>query len=369
MSEPSRELDSSDDRIGDDLDEAEQVTGEQEEEAVAFATQFLTRVIRLRGVRIDRESYLRQTLRTMKVSDDRIEQSIQGTPLQAGIPLSDLDALARTVIAFETNKSAALSFASGLPGGLYMAATVPADVTQYYVHAFRVMQKLAYLYGWQDFITDLDEVDDETLAKFAVFLGVMMGVGGASKSLAGFAARVAAPAIQKQVSKQALTKTVWYGPMKKTLRFVGVKITKDTVGKAAGKVVPVIGGVISGSMTMVSLRSQSGRLMSHLRELPPPGMDAALFAELLDRADLVEESTPGGRIAAAHEGAGQAVGAAGAGIVGAAGSAWEATGGARDGARSRGRSLVDSVRRRRRADASDDQPVDDTDATERDPRP
>ncbi|WP_010535273.1 hypothetical protein [Brachybacterium squillarum] len=282
MSDPSRELDSPDDRIGDDLDEAEQVTGEQEEEAVAFATQFLTRVIRLRGVRIDREPYLRQTLRTMKVSDALIEQSIQGTPLQAGIPLSDLDALARTVIAFETNKSAALSFASGLPGGLYMAATVPADVTQYYVHAFRVMQKLAYLYGWQDFITDLDEVDDETLARSAVFLGVMMGVGGASKSLAGF---------------------------------------------------------------------------------------AALFAELLHRADLVEESTPGGRIAAAHEGAGQAVGAAGAGIVGAVGSAWEATGGARDGARSRGRSLVDSVRRRRRADASDDQPVDDTDATERDPRP
>lgn len=41
------------------------------------------------------------------------------------------------------------------------------------------MQKLAYLYGWQTFFEECDDVDDETLYEMAVLLGVMMGVGSA----------------------------------------------------------------------------------------------------------------------------------------------------------------------------------------------
>ena len=109
------------------------------------------------------------------------------------------------------------------PGGFAMGASIPADITQYYVHAFRVMQKLAYLNGWQSFLNDLDDVDDETLGKLSLFLGVMMGVGSASVGLTNFAQTVARPALQKQISKQALTKTAWYGPMKQVLGLVGTR--------------------------------------------------------------------------------------------------------------------------------------------------
>lgn len=51
-----------------------------------------------------------------------------------------LDDVAESVINFETGKSTALSFAAGLPGGFAMIGTVPADITQFYVHAFRIMQ-------------------------------------------------------------------------------------------------------------------------------------------------------------------------------------------------------------------------------------
>lgn len=64
-----------------------------------------------------------------------------------------LDDIARHSIAFETKKSATMAFAAGLPGGFALVGTVPADVAQYYIHAFRVMQKLAYLYGWQSFLS------------------------------------------------------------------------------------------------------------------------------------------------------------------------------------------------------------------------
>lgn len=63
-------------------------------------------------------------------------------PLE-GVPLAQLDGLAAASITFETSKAAALSVTAGLPGGFAMFATVPGDITQYYVHAFRVMQKLA----------------------------------------------------------------------------------------------------------------------------------------------------------------------------------------------------------------------------------
>lgn len=200
--------------------------------------------------------------------------------------LERLDRLAEAAISFETQKSAAVSFVAGLPGGFAMLATVPADVTQYYIHAFRVMQKLAYIYGWQDLLGDLDDADDETVGRLALFLGVMMGVGGAANSLSMFAKQIARPAIQRQIAKQALTKTVWYPVVKKTLAVVGVKVTKDSFAKTVTKVVPVAGGVISGGMTFVALKGQSARLRKHLRELPPPGVDAAEYRSALESTSV-----------------------------------------------------------------------------------
>ena len=147
------------------------IASEQDEQAQKFAAEFLKKVIRLRGVQIDRDDYLRQELRKLGADDDTIALAQETTPVQAGLTLARHDGLATATIAFETRKSAAISFAAGLPGGFAMLATIPVDVTQYYVHAFRVMQKLAYIYGWKDFLGDLDEIDDETLGKMSLFPG------------------------------------------------------------------------------------------------------------------------------------------------------------------------------------------------------
>ena len=242
--------------------------------------------------------------------------------------LEQLVRLAEAAIGFETQKSAAVSFVAGLPGGFAMLATVPADVTQYYIHAFRVMQKLAYIYGWQDLLGDLDDADDETVGRLALFLGVMMGVGGAASSLSMFAKQIARPAIQKQIAKQALTKTVWYPVVKKTLAVVGVKVTKDSFAKTVTKVVPVAGGVISGGMTFVALKGQSARLRKHLRELPPPGVDAAEYRSALESASA--KTHDGGALPGALGGAAsRAKGVAGELSDGAKGAADAAAAGVR----------------------------------------
>lgn len=254
-------------------DELRTTIQDQDHEAEAFALAFIGRLLRLRGVRIEREQFLTSELRRRGVAEDVIARAVADRPATAGVPSEILDAIAHRSIGFETRKSATMAFAAGLPGGLAMIGTVPADFTQYYVHAFRVMQKLAYLYGWQSFLDDCLEVDDETLGKFGALLGVMMGVAGASAALSGFTNNVARPALQKQIANKALTRTAYYPLIKQTLKRVGVEINKQIFAKTVTKVVPVIGGVLSGGLTYASLNAGSGRLMGHLRTLPPASPD------------------------------------------------------------------------------------------------
>ena len=80
--------------------------------------------------------------------------------------------------------------------------------------------------------------------------------------------------------------------MKHCLRFIGINVTKKSFAQGVSKVIPVIGGVVSGGMTFVSLQSQSMRLKGHLRELPPPGVDAEVWKQSVSDA-TPEDRGPG----------------------------------------------------------------------------
>lgn len=259
-------------------DELRGITAEQASSAELHGLDFLKKVVRFPGVRINRDEFLRQELTKLRASEEVIERALATSPALAGVPLLALDTLADETITYETNKSAALSFAAGLPGGFAMLGTIPADLMQYYAHALRIMQKLAYLYGWRDLLVDVDD-DDEMLGVLAVFFGVMLGVGGAAQSLTAFARIAAKTAYQKHVTKRALMSITWYPVVKYSLRVIGINITKSSFTKGASKIVPVIGGFVSSGLTFMALQTQSARLKGHLRELPPPGIDAEGWAQ------------------------------------------------------------------------------------------
>ena len=259
-------------------DELRGITAEQASSAELHGLDFLKKVVRFPGVRINRDEFLRQELTKLRASEEVIERALATSPALAGVPLLALDTLADETITYETNKSAALSFAAGLPGGFAMLGTIPADLMQYYAHALRIMQKLAYLYGWRDLLADVDE-DDEMIGVLAVFFGVMLGVGGAAQSLTSFARIAAKTAYQKHVTKRALMSITWYPVVKYSLRVIGINITKSSFTKGASKIVPVIGGFVSSGLTFMALQTQSARLKGHLRELPPPGIDAEGWAQ------------------------------------------------------------------------------------------
>ena len=246
-------------------------TGQQAEPEQG-ALDFLAKVVRVPGVRVNREEFLRQELRKLHMSDDAIQRAIDSNPLLAGVSLTAIDRLAEEAISYETNKSAAISFVAGIPGGFAMLGTIPADLMQYYAHALRIMQKLAYLYGWGDLLPDSRDADDDTLGVLAVFFGVMLGVGGAAQSLTAFARVAAKTAYQNHATKRALMSITWYPVVKHSLRLIGINITKSTAAKGFSKLVPVIGGFVSSGLTFMTLQSQSALLKEHLREIPPPGL-------------------------------------------------------------------------------------------------
>lgn len=250
------------------------VAAGQQPEVEQRALDFLAKVVRVPGVRVNRDEFLRQELRKLRMDEDAIARALSSNPVMAGVSLAQIDTLAEDAISYETNKSAAISFVAGIPGGFAMLGTIPADLMQYYVHALRIMQKLAYLYGWGELLPDGRDADDDTLGVLAVFFGVMLGVGGAAQSLTAFARVAVKTAYQNHATKRALMSITWYPVVKHSLRLIGINITKSTAAKGFSKIVPVIGGFVSSGLTFMALQTQSALLKEHLREIPPPGVDA-----------------------------------------------------------------------------------------------
>lgn len=288
-----------------------------QDDAEEFAYKLMKRAASLNAVKIDRASFLRTELKK-KCPEIDADEAIATTPVEAGIAPRELDEIALSVIDFETKKCAGLSFAAGLPGGITMAGTVPADLAQYFAHVMRVEQKLAYLYGWQSFLNDDDEVDDETLMKLIVLMGVMLGVGEVANTVTKFATEVAQKSIAKSIERAALTKTFFYTPMKKVLRMIGINVTKQTFAKGVSRVVPIVGGAVSGAVTYASFKPGAEKLRVYLRGLPTSGIDIEVCPDVqVYRAEQKEEAkrkaiADGKRLAAeAGAAAGDAVDAAG----------------------------------------------------------
>ena len=187
------------------------------------------------------------------------------------IDLFDAEAIeraARGVINSHLTKATVTSTAAGIPGGLAMAATMPADIAQYYWHVLVVAQKLGYLYGWPDLLDDKGQITEGTRNVLTLFVGVMFGAQAASKLVGEIAKQVSLQAA-KRLPQQALTKTMYYPVVKQVAKWIGVKMTKDTFGRSVGKAIPILGGVLSGAITAFSFKPMAEKLQKHLREEMP----------------------------------------------------------------------------------------------------
>ena len=220
--------------------------------------------LKVPGIRIDRSSFLQKEL-FKNHPQEVIDQAIRETPAKAGIPQEEIDKISDEVIKYERNCVSGISAALGMPGGVAMAATIPADIAQYYGYTLRAAQKLLYLYGFPDIEIAENELmlDTETINALTLCLGVMYGTAGANNAIKGMAKALAA-GVEKQLLKKALTRGTVYPFVKGTTKWFGVKMTKQVFAGFFKKAIPVVGGVIGGGITFLSFKPCCLRLKSVL---------------------------------------------------------------------------------------------------------
>lgn len=245
--------------------------GELESAGTTF-TQVLDTAAKLPGVRINRSAYLRSALRRY-CPDEQIEQAITHSPAAAGIPLTVITRAAKTSIAYETTKVTGISTLAGIPGGLAMVGTVPADLAQNMGHMLRTAQKLAYIYSWPDlFGEDGEDVDEATENMLTLFVGVMFGLQAAQGGVNKVAVMIGAN-MAKKLPQKALTKGTVYPVVKKVAAHLGARMTKQIFANGVAKAIPVLGAVFSGGLTLGTFLPMAKRLQRHLAslELTKPG--------------------------------------------------------------------------------------------------
>jgi hypothetical protein len=249
----------------------------------------LRSAVKLPGVRINRESFLRKELSKF-YDDDIVEKAIITSPARAGLSVKNLERIAKSCIIYETAKVSVISAAAGIPGFKAMIATVPADMLQFFGHVFRILQKLAYLYGWPEMFKDGSEeledvLDDETSNELTLFVGVMFGVSTANAALSKIA-MIAAMNVPKKLMRQALTKTVLYKIVHQTAKIIGVRMTKTIFTQAVGKAIPIVGAVTSGGITFAAFKPMAVRLKKYLAGLPTAS--AEFCKEAHDGSEIIE---------------------------------------------------------------------------------
>lgn len=240
----------------------------------------LNQAIHLPGVKINRSKFLRKELQG-KYSKSIIELAIRECPAAAYITREEIDCIAKSVIGYETNKVSGISFAAGLPGGAAMAATIPADTVQYFGFVLRIMQELAYLYGFPEIVPDESEVGSDVMNELLLFLGVMFGVQEASTGVK-LLANTMSKTVAKRLAKAALTKTTIYPIVKKIASKVGIHMTKQIFANGVSKAIPLVGGLTSGGLTYVTFKSCANRLKTCLESLNLSDPDVYYQSNIID---------------------------------------------------------------------------------------
>lgn len=221
--------------------------------------------LKVPGIRINRANFLQSEL-YKNYPQEVIDDAIAHNPLHAKIPQEAIDRIADEVIQYERVCVSGISAALGAPGGIAMAATIPADIAQYYGYMLRATQKLLYLYGFPEIDTEEkgQKFDSETMNILIICMGVMYGAAGANNALKAMAKALAA-GVEKQLLKKALTKGTIYPIVKSVAKWFSVKMTKEVFAGFFKKAIPVVGGVIGGGITFVTFKPCCDKLKASLQ--------------------------------------------------------------------------------------------------------
>lgn len=235
------------------------------------------------GIRINRTEFFQKEFNKY-CPQEIIDNAIAKNPAHAGIEIELIDQIADSVIQYERNCVSGISAALGIPGGVAMVATIPADIGQYYGYMLRATQKILYLYGFPEINTNENgqQFDSETMNILIICMGVMYGVAGANKVLKGMA-QALGRGVEKKLLRAALTKGVFYPIVKSVAKWFNVNMTKKVFANFFKKSIPVLGGVIGGGITYLAFKPCCDKLKESVHDtlLSNPNY-VALDDEIID---------------------------------------------------------------------------------------
>ena len=213
--------------------------------------------IAIPGVKVRRREFLAKAFAEEEV--DYVGLLTRGIAY-SGCSEEMLARLADEQIKRRTNESTAVSFAAGIPGGLALAATIPADALQSFAMNLKLVQEIAYIYGADDFWNGDEEETKKSLKVLGVMMGVLHQVEGAVEGARYLAYPYAANLFEDEnFDFDYLLSKIGDEIMK--------KLAKDTAAKGLSKVVPIFGGVLSGGLTYYSMKPMNARLAKTLAQV------------------------------------------------------------------------------------------------------
>jgi hypothetical protein len=234
---------------------AEELKEKDEKETSGVWYGILNAALKIPGANVDRDEFL------AKIFSGRPEVIEQGT-VKAGISPADIEKAGDAEIRNHTGIVTSTSFLAGLPGGIAMAGTIPADLAQYYWHVIVIAQKLAYIYGWPDLH---GEDNDDYLSMLTILIGIMSGAKEASEVFKPLSETLSKEAASKKLPKVMLAKVGVPQIVKQVAIRLGANLAKQGLSKGITKIIPILGGAISGAVTIATFLPMANTLKDALK--------------------------------------------------------------------------------------------------------
>ncbi len=246
----------------------------------------ITQALKIPGVRVNRAEFLSTAFANEGIL---VRQIVEEGPVACDYSDVELDTMADKLIFKRTSESSAMSFAAGIPGGLAIAATIPADTLQFFAMSLRLTQELAYLYGAKDFFSCEGEEGMLVRSLLICSLGTMYGIEGAAPGTRLLASHLALRAVGGTPTR-ATTIEFWKPIVKSISKELTVRLTTDTASKGVAKLIPVIGGFFSGGMTFFAMRPMGQKLEKTLSETSFRYDDSAAMRDYLALESVCEKA-------------------------------------------------------------------------------
>ena len=216
----------------------------------------LDTALQIPGAKIDRNEFLKKEFEKY-CNSDTIDNIVKFGVFKAGVELKLLDTIIDEIINNHTGIATSISFATGIPGGMAMLATVPADIAQYYYHMIVVAQKISYIYGFVEF----EFKNDDHKSLLTLLIGVMADVEGADDTFEKIFSSEAIKDFTILVIGKTFNKTIM-----KIAVGLSFRLTGKIVFKTIWKTIPIVGGIVSGGITLATFKPMCIKLKNRLRE-------------------------------------------------------------------------------------------------------